>query len=72
MLEYQVWVDTSASITNKPINFYRWSDQIYQPYLHLGIMKSNKIDQRRAMKSNTTKSYKASITAVIRDHRDQA
>jgi len=35
-------------------------------------MKSNKIDQRHATKGETTNSHKASITAVLRDDRDQA
>ncbi|SUZ88191.1 uncharacterized protein METZ01_LOCUS41045 [marine metagenome] len=35
-------------------------------------MKSNKIDQRHATKGETTNSHKASITAFVRDDRDQA
>jgi len=35
-------------------------------------MKSNNIDQRHATKGETTDSHKASITAVVRDNRDQA
>jgi len=35
-------------------------------------MNSNKIDQRHATKGDTTNSHKASITAVVRDYRDQA